>query len=336
MKINTCFKLMLFLVSSLFVSSSFAYEANLSIDCYDSSMKNENSSNLITVTFWSKDFQHRTGNFKNSMIGDCDSISDLVFKTNASIMDYIIVETSGNDGFWMDELQLITKWNTPDGQRIEKVQSWGEDGGKGYCLSTDPKDGEGAWKSRVDGCHKAIKFEVKSGKAFPTTPKTRNINKVEYSINVDCYDPSMENESTSNIIIATFFAGSRKLKREHFYNGNSGRLNTGSMNETSPGCGSLHDTKSRIYSDQNTPITHVVLQTNGNDGFWMDEVYLDLDNGINDKTIKRWGRDGGKGYCLSTDPKDGKGAWKGRVDGCHKAIKFDVKSGDAFPTNPVS
>ena len=331
---------MLFLGSCLFVNSGFAatnhaYESNLSIDCYDPSMKNENSSNLITVTFWKNNYQFRTDDFKNSVIGDCDSISDLIFKVyDATDMDYFIVETSGDDGFWMDELQLTKKlWNS---SKTEKVQSWGVDGGKGYCLSTDPKDGEGTWKSRVDGCHKAIKFDVKSGKAYPTTPKVRTTNRVKYTINVDCYDSSMENESTNNIITATFFAGSRKLDRQHFYNGNNGRLNTGNSNETSPGCGSLMDTSSSIYTDQNLPVTHVVLQTNGDDGFWMDEVYLDLDDGINDRTIKGWGQDGGKGYCLSTDPKDGTTAWKSRVDGCHKAIKFDVKSGKVYPATPVS
>ena len=72
---------------------------------------------------------------------------------------------------------------------------------------------------------------------------------------------------------------------------------------------------------------YVVLSTNGKDAFWIDEMYLGMTKAGKDPVIAHWGAENGKGFCLSTDPSDGTGSWKSKVEGCHKAIKFVVGDG---------
>ncbi|CAK6689415.1 hypothetical protein IFHNHDMJ_00603 [Synechococcus sp. CBW1107] len=102
------------------------------------------------------------------------------------------------------------------------------------------------------------------------------------------------------------------------------------------------------------PLGEIHISTTGSDGFWIDEMYLykkresefvrtTCSQGIcTSQTIKKnqdpilvqqWGRDGGKGYCLSLDRDDAKGSWKHYVDQqtqCVKTMRFTVADGKAY------
>ena len=71
-----------------------------------------------------------------------------------------------------------------------------------------------------------------------------------------------------------------------------------------------------------------VISTNGKDAFKIDELYLRTSDTGPDPVIAHWGKEGGKGYCLSTDPGDATRSWAGTVDGCHKEITFVVSGCD--------
>ena len=75
---------------------------------------------------------------------------------------YVILSTDGNDAFWLDEMYLISRDGNVFvfGQENTTLAHWGQENGKGYCLSTDPSDAGGDWTNKVDGCHKEIKFVV--------------------------------------------------------------------------------------------------------------------------------------------------------------------------------
>ena len=107
----------------------------------------------------------------------CSYLQNSVWTTGKQIKEvtHVIVETNGSDGFLIDEARLVKQGY------MERV-TWGKDGGTGWCLSTDPRDGSGAWGSYVEGgCYSKLKFDVKTGKVTPVGAQqgTRN-----YSVKV--------------------------------------------------------------------------------------------------------------------------------------------------------
>jgi hypothetical protein len=170
-----CFKALKFTVAdrssdptdpiALFNSEKYVFSHILEIDCYDSSMKNENTKNTITVAFYDgstlvgKTTLAKENNKKEQLCGYTrDSLAG--FNSTRKVT-HIDISTDGTDGFWMDEV-YYSILNYHDSAH------WGRDGGKGYCLSKDPKDAKGSnFKGKVDGCHSAIRFDVKSNKAYP-------------------------------------------------------------------------------------------------------------------------------------------------------------------------
>lgn len=180
-----------------------------------------------------------------------------------------------------------------------------------------------------------------------------------YLVQIDCYDPAVDNADTDNKITVTFYDGNKVLGKATKSIGNGGvfnilqmvgtgddfRVSTGSKNH--PTCSKFEDAAYMlpIAKGQKLNITNVRIETNGNDGFWMDEVRLrrvsltektthlnnDLDskyrsNERSDVELAWWGRDGGLGYCLSTDYKDGLGNWGPHVDRCTKYVNFNPKT----------
>lgn len=68
-------------------------------------------------------------------------------------------ETAGEDALWIDYLTLHGQWSG-------KIAQWGKGGGKGYCLSKDPKDAR-PWGSKVGkSCYRKFRFDVASEKAY--------------------------------------------------------------------------------------------------------------------------------------------------------------------------
>jgi len=91
---------------------------------------------------------------------------------------------------------------------------------------------------------------------------------------------------------------------------------------------SLYDDDDLEGADPRAKGMSFVISTNGTDAFKIDELYLRTSDSGPDSVIAHWGKEGGKGYCLSTDPGDATRSWKGTVDGCHKEITFVVSGCD--------
>lgn len=160
----------------------------LQIDCDMDGVDNESTTNNITVVFWSED--KKISEVKRPAKPNCDWISDdSQFYTWSERMEEfaggqpitrVDIIIDGNDAFFIDELSLTRenyKWERPRKNGLPQAHNqtydfahWGKNGGKGYCLSTDPNDGKGAWKSYVDGCYRGITFMVKDNEAFPLQP----------------------------------------------------------------------------------------------------------------------------------------------------------------------
>jgi hypothetical protein len=297
------------------------------IDCYDGegNIDNTDTNNTITVIFYKDGKEIGRDSEKDP---HCTSLVDAPFGQSAGKADEIIIQTDGTDAFWMDEIILKNGGDRGEGgtnalgmildnSKQGMITAWGDtsEDRMGWCLSLDPTDSERSWKNHVfkyggeqasgPACYSAIKFFV-GGSFEPTTPVSV---KKDFKVEVDCYDSSMENEDTNDKITATFFDGSKNLGSKTL----------------SDDCGWDVDGDAGITAKGY--VTDIVLKTNGSDGFWMDHV----DYFMNKDMKKRWGGDGGKGFCLSTDPKDGTRSWKNKVDGCYKAIRFNVKSGEAYP-----
>ena len=130
-----------------------------------------------------------------------------------------------------------------------------------------------------------------------------------YQLFVDCDHRKVSNEITKNSISVSF------LDKQ---GGTIKTINKLSML-------SLHDSDCEVsnqfigtFTDE---VAKLVFQTNGDDAFLIDAVVL-VENG---KRKKKWGKNGGGAWCMSTDPKDAQRSWKSIVKGCYRKIEFPVK-----------
>jgi len=76
-------------------------------------------------------------------------------------MTHFYISTSGDNALWLDYLKLYGQWTG-------KIAHFGRTGGKGWCLSTDPKDGKSWVKSKkVDKrCYRKFKFNIVKKKVY--------------------------------------------------------------------------------------------------------------------------------------------------------------------------
>ena len=167
-------------------STTTRYE--IQIDCFHNGVKDSDTDDQITVKFLGPNGENLgVDKHEPSCNGvvDADYLSKPI--TSSSIeLAKVRIETSGNDGFWMDEVALVkdskhfkrtrdcfqgTCNDSDKTTTTEKdVQSWGVDGGKGYCLSTDPNDASGGFRQYTDRCNNWVDFHI-DGRA--TSPVDR-------------------------------------------------------------------------------------------------------------------------------------------------------------------
>jgi hypothetical protein len=79
--------------------------------------------------------------------------------------------------------------------------------------------------------------------------------------------------------------------------------------------------------------THVILETDGSDAFFVDWASLTQDP--TGRKIGQWGAPRGRGFCLSRDPNDIAGEWAAHSDTCDAALRFDVATGSVYGAQPV-
>ncbi|MEM7491902.1 MAG: hypothetical protein AAF296_00885 [Pseudomonadota bacterium] len=133
--------------------SSSLRDFEVAIDCNHSGIDNEDTSNRITVHFYSGN-RHVGSRYKNGV--RCPSIgADPSFNIQSEWqITHIEVSTNGDNAFYIDELRIF--------QNNKKIEHAGKDNGRGWCLSTDTGDGNGSWKNFVSksGCKASHKFTI--------------------------------------------------------------------------------------------------------------------------------------------------------------------------------
>jgi C1A family cysteine protease len=124
-----------------------------------------------------------------------------------------------------------------------------------------------------------------------------------YKVILDACHGKIDHEGTGNKITVDFYAGNIKVKSQ-------------SKNDIKPCVG--EGAEFSIRTSEN--ISRFIVSTNGEDGFYIDEAYIYANGNL----IKRFGGDGGKGWCMSTDPNDANGSWKGYItdNKCHRRLEF--------------
>ncbi len=129
----------------------------------------------------------------------------------------------------------------------------------------------------------------------------------EWSVEIDACHSELSNTETSNRITVQFWAGPDRVASKY-------------MDGVSNTC-KIWEGNATFSIKTTRNITHVIVKTNGNDGFYIDELYLYKAGEL----MQHHGRDDGSGWCLSTDANDAGGDWSGKVAGstCRSQYQFN-------------
>lgn len=129
----------------------------------------------------------------------------------------------------------------------------------------------------------------------------------DYQVEIDACHSAVTHTGTKNNIIVQFWSGTTLA---------------GVKIEVGPGerCTFI---ESNVRFDLRTamPITHVVVITDGDDGYFIDQLWIRK----NGQLVAHHGRDDGNGWCLSTDANDANGGWKSNLArGCQPLQRFNA------------
>ncbi len=282
---GACKSRLRFSVSSSVTPPPTSTNYRLAMDCNHPSVSSRETTNRITVRFLDGNRRIIRSVFRNG-INNCSSGNiNFNINTNRSIR-YVELLTNGNDAFYVDQ------WFLYRNNRLIKRQ--GSNNERGWCLSTDPADSRG-WSGYLVGtCQTRIRFPITNISSPPP-------NSAVYRLLVDCTHPSVSARQTANRITALFLDGTGNVIRSVSKNGIT---NCSSGNS--------------IFSfNSNRIVKYVELRTNGNDAFYIDQWRL-YRNGV---YVGGAGSNGGKGWCLSTDPNDTNG-WRNYLTvGCLQRLR---------------
>jgi hypothetical protein len=294
----------------------------LYVDCNHRDLKTStaNTKDSIRADFYKGSDLIATVAWKGT---ECGATEDQLYIMKSGIkFDSVILSTNGKNAFWPDEIgysfQKDNTGNSTLASLLDKWDgSWGRDNYRVWCLSKQASDRSG----KDGGCFPAIKFTRGKGKQAGLSNYSPPPPMLYYWMQIDCYDSSVSSSATNNLI---------KLQ---LWNGTT-RVRGGAWNFTPKSCSatSYRDTSVSFNTPQ---FTHFTLATNGNNGYWIDRIFLQRaqlrssSNGIQFFQKYEWSRNHDeKGYCLSTDASDSGRSWKGKMhDGkCWKTISFDLKT----------
>ncbi|MBE9175390.1 hypothetical protein IQ225_08915 [Synechocystis salina LEGE 06155] len=197
------------------------------------------------------------------------------------------------------------------------IEVWDQDGGlRGsddllYSLLYGPKSntlpsvisGDSAWGS-IDvavcdqECHWQNFQEFQAQRNQPRKPQAS-----EYVVSIDCFHQGITNEGTSNRITIEFWSGNTMV------------YSTFSDNFSDSACSNNNQSITFVSSKN---ISHILLKTNGNNAFFIDEIQISK----NGQKIAQHETNNYRGYCLSTDPSDATRTWKNYVESCVPSRKF--------------
>jgi hypothetical protein len=125
-------------------------------------------------------------------------------------------------------------------------------------------------------------------------------------VEIDCYHSDLDSEGTTNRITVEWWAGDERV----------GERSAEGVDCSSTGA----DPEFEITTG--SPITGIVVTTNGSDAFYIDELRIYKE----DVLVNHHGRDNGSGWCVSTDPADAQGTWRNNISGsCRAQQAFSVR-----------
>lgn len=126
----------------------------LKLDCHHGSVSKADTTDRITVNFYrGKDIVASSSKSRIDSCGPFDNDDVFEVQEKQLFFNKFTITTSGNNAFFIDELQL-------KGSRKFGTKTFGKDGGRGWCLSTDPSDANGAWRDYVSNCETTKTFVV--------------------------------------------------------------------------------------------------------------------------------------------------------------------------------
>ncbi|MBE9204600.1 hypothetical protein IQ218_15620 [Synechocystis salina LEGE 06099] len=261
------------------------------IDCNVDNLDNEETTSTITATFYNQAGKELGSGTATNADNDCNWRAQPMVAISARLpeaAEYVKLSTDGSDGFMVDTIQLYANG--------DKVKEYGLNNDKGWCFSTDPSDGTRSWKYAAQGIcvtHHTWSYSGASVSGNPYDNATPVSRPMMHAVKIDCNVDDLDNEETTSTITATF------------YNKALEPLGSARATNADSDCNWRAQPMITIEAELFEAAEYVQVSTNGSDGFMIDTIQLYADG---DK-IKEYGANNDKGWCLSTDPNDGKGNW---------------------------
>lgn len=176
-------------------------------------------------------------------------------------------------------------------------------------------------------------------------------NTVQFDI--DCHDSSASDAGTKDAIsVELFAANGSKVPTKQIRNGRDADGDKDivlfAREMTAPNCNWVVDAK-YVTSEQtgDLNISAAKVSISGSDALWIDEARLiqttitrrkyeytdskgnklpDSDTDESERVLRHWGRDGGQGYCLSTNPES-VNEFRNLAPSCNANATFNVSTG---------
>jgi len=142
---------LIFIGFFLFLQTTLqAANYKVEIDFHHPQLKFTGTKNTVSIIFIDEDGNSVHSDKSVTVMSLRKKMKTFRHSTRANVQA-IVIKTNGTDAFFIDRI-LITK----DGKLI---QEHGEEGGLGWCLSTDMNDGNGKWMDYLEGsCESARVF----------------------------------------------------------------------------------------------------------------------------------------------------------------------------------
>ncbi len=148
-------------------NSERTFKYTFQIDCYLSNgglshVKNTDTKDTITVDFYTAAGLQVSVAKKGKDI-PCKAVgSDPSWHANVKgILTKLVVRTSGEDGFMIDQAKLFINNQGRLTRQLEFVGGGGSDNIYGWCLSKDPTDAHRSWKKNTKKCEAARTLKLK-------------------------------------------------------------------------------------------------------------------------------------------------------------------------------
>jgi hypothetical protein len=284
------------------------------------SLKNVSTKNKITVKFWNNSEPLAEVSKVPKTNEDQLNSWEYYAQPGSKLVNRVTIQTNGKDAYFIDQVKLKT-------DILLDEASWGENNKRGWILSKQSKEGKSKMRN-YGNATKMVEFKVKPEFSQALNNYVKQLDYttpgIDYVLVIDPFHSKLTNETTNNLITIKFYRDKQVLKT--LTSDSKVEIPVFDMPTDFKDIskfkikGTLH---SYLYhAEPGSPIpTHITVSINGEDAYYIDQVYLKCDVvGVKSK----WGAEDGKGWILSTDPSDGNGSWKGYGE-CKAEHKFEIR-----------